>query len=234
MKRTFIILVAIIVACTHLMAQEKVKVALDADFISHYVWRGQDMADVCVQPTLNISWRGLSLTAEGSVGLSNSDDAKEIDLTAQYTIGGLSFGIADYWADDADQRYFYYNSHETGHVFEGFVAYDFGILSASWQTNFAGFDGYNKSGRRAYSSYAEVNVPFRLASLEWEATAGVVPYATDYYGTNGFAVTNVSLKASKTIPVSKYLSLPLFAQIVANPCSGRAYFVFGITISPNL
>ena len=60
---------------------------------------------------------------------------------------------------------------------------------------FAGRDGYNKNSKRAYSSYVELKCPFRFATCDWEAEVGVVPYATTYYETKGFGVTNVTLRA---------------------------------------
>ncbi len=212
-------------------AQDGVEATIGADFVSQYIWRGLDAGNVSIQPTLGIGYKGLSLSAWGSVGLK-SDDTKEFDLTASYTIGGFTIGVTDYWFNSPEERYFYYKAHDTSHVFEASVAYDFGLLSAAWYTNFAGNDGVNKEGKRAYSSYFELNAPFKLASCDWTGTLGVVPYATTFYDTSGFAVTNVALKASKDIKITDSFAVPIFAQVVANPCSQKAYFVFGFTLQP--
>ena len=111
------------------------------------------------------------------------------------------------------------------------VGYDFGWLSLQWNTVFAGADGKTKSGKRAYSSYAEVSVPFRLGGCQWKATVGAVPYATDYYAdAKGFAVTHVALRAEKELTLSQSFRLPLFAGIYANPSTEKAYYVIGFTI----
>ena len=206
-----------------------------ADVVNQYIWRGVDAGNVSLQPTLGVAYKGLSLTAWGSVGLSESSDTKEFDFTLGYTTGGLNVGITDYWfsvGQDPDARYFKYDAHGTNHVFEAFVGYDFGVLSAQWYTNFAGNDGVNKDGKRAYSSYFEVNAPFRLATCEWTATLGAVPYATTTYGTTGFAVTNIGLKATKDIKVTDAFSVPVFAGVIGNPCAQKAYLVFGFTLKP--
>ena len=78
----------------------------------------------------------------------------------------------------------------------------------------------------------EANVPFNLATVDWTATAGAVPFATDFYGTTGFAVTNVALKATKEIKVTDSFSIPIFGQVVGNPCSQKAYLVIGFTLQP--
>ena len=78
----------------------------------------------------------------------------------------------------------------------------------------------------------EASVPFSLATVEWTATVGAVPFTTDFYDTNGFAVTNLSLRATKEIKVSDSFSIPIFGQVTGNPCSQKAYLVFGFTLRP--
>lgn len=216
-------------------AQDEIETTISGDIVSSYIWRGQDLGNVSLQPTLGVGYKGLSLTAWGSVGLTDASDTKEFDLTLAYTIGGLNIGVTDYWLNeglDPKNRYFKYDAHETNHVFEANIGYDFGFASLQWFTNFAGNDGVNKDGKRAYSSYAEVAVPFKLVTVDWTAAAGVVPYATDYYGTTGFAVTNLTLRADKEIKVTDSFSIPVFGQVTANPCSQKAYLVLGLTLHP--
>ena len=218
-------------------AQDEIEATISGDIVSQYIWRGQDLGGVSLQPTLGLAYKGLSLSAWGNVGLANPDDTKELDLTLAYTIGGFNIGITDYWFNaglDPDNRYFMYKAHSTNHVFEANIGYDFGFASLQWFTNFAGNDGLNKNGKRAYSSYFEATVPFKLASVDWAATAGAVPYATDFYNgwTSGFAVTNVALKASKDMKITDTFSVPVFAQVAANPCTQNAYLVLGFTLHP--
>lgn len=217
------------------LAQEKVETTISGDVVSSYIWRGQDLGNVSLQPTLGIGYKGLSLSAWGSVGLSDPSDTKEFDLTVGYTIGGFNIGITDYWFNsglDPENRYFKYDAHGTNHVYEANVGYDFGFAGLQWFTNFAGNDGMNNDGKRAYSSYVELSVPFKLATVDWTATAGAVPFSTDFYGTDGFAVTNLALKATKDIQVTETFSVPVFGQVVANPCSQKAYLVVGFTLQP--
>ena len=217
------------------LAQEKVETTICGDVVSSYIWRGQDLGNVSLQPTLGIGYKGLSLTAWGSVGLSDPSDTKEFDLTLSYAIGGLNISVTDYWFNnglDPENRYFKYDAHGTNHVVEANIGYDFGLASLQWFTNFAGNDGVNKDGKRAYSSYVELTVPFKLATVDWTATAGAVPFSTDFYGTDGFAVTNLALKATREIKVTESFSVPVFGQVVANPCSQKAYLVIGFTLQP--
>ena len=234
MKKIVLFIMGLVAGATT-YAQDKIETTVSADVVNQYIWRGQDLGNVSLQPTLGIGIKGFSLSAWGSVGLSNSADTKEFDLTASYSVGGFNIGITDYWFNaglDPENRYFMYNAHSTNHVFEGNIGYDFGVASLQWYTNFAGNDGVNKDGKRAYSSYVELAVPFSLAGVDWTAIAGAIPYATSFYGTTGFAVTNVSLKATKDIKVTDSFSIPIFGQVVGNPCSQNAYLVFGFTLQP--
>ncbi len=214
-------------------AQDKPEVSVSADFVNQYIWRGQDLGDISVQPTLAVAYKGLSITAWGSVGLSDNEDTKEFDLTLSYSLGNFNIGITDYWFNTPNDRYFSYAAHKTSHVFEANIGYDFGLCALQWYTNFAGNDGVNKSGDRAYSSYVELSAPFKLGGADWTAAVGAVPYATSFYGeAGGFAVTNVSLKASKDINITKTFSVPVFAGIYANPSTEKAYLAFGFTLRP--
>ena len=214
-------------------AQDKPEVSVSADFVNQYIWRGQDLGDISVQPTLGVAYKGLSITAWGSVGLSDNEDTKEFDWTLSYSLGNFNIGITDYWFNTPNDRYFSYAAHKTSHVFEANIGYDFGLCALQWYTNFAGNDGVNKSGDRAYSSYVELSAPFKLGGADWTAAVGAVPYATSFYGeAGGFAVTNVSLKASKDINITKTFSVPVFAGIYANPSTEKAYLAFGFTLRP--
>ena len=214
-------------------AQDNVKSTISANLVNQYIWRGQDLGDVSVQPALGISWKGVSLSSFGNVGLSDKDDTKEFDLTGAYTFKGLNMGITDYWFNQPNKQYFCYAAHKTSHIFEANVGYNFGPLSLPWYTNFAGNDGINKNGNRAYSSYVEISAPFTFATCDWNAAVGAVPYRTSFYSdVNGFAITNVSLRATKAIPITSSFTLPIYAQITANPSNEKAYFIFGFTLHP--
>ena len=220
-------------------AQDEVEVSVGADVVTNYLWRGQKLGEGSVQPTLGISYNGLSVGAWGSYGITNPDDTKEFDLTVTYTTGGFNIGITDYFFTNQYDgvKYFKYDAHETAHVFEFNVGYDFGPLSVQWFTNFAGADGRTSEGKRAYMSYIEGNVPFALGGLDWNATIGIVPYCAynGFYSTNcsgGFAVNSISLKASKDIKITDSFSVPVFAQVATNPSTQTAGLVFGFTLKP--
>ena len=98
MKRLFIILISLF-GCFIMEAHEKdsVTVNLGVDIVDQYIWRGQHLGHVSMQPTLGVGFKGLSLSTWGSMGISNWNDTKELDLTLDYTFKGLNVGLTDYW-----------------------------------------------------------------------------------------------------------------------------------------
>ena len=233
LKKTGLLTIVMIASAMAVNAQDKVETTVAADVVNQYIWRGQDLGDVSLQPTLGLGYKGFSLTAWGNVGLSDKDDTKEFDLTAAYSVGGFNIGVTDYWFNTSNEKYFQYASHKTSHVFEANIGYDFGPVALQWFTNFAGNDGQNKDLKRAYSSYAELSAPFTLGGCDWTAAIGAVPYATSFYSAaSGFAVTNISLKATKDIKITDSFSVPVFAGVAANPSNEKAYLLFGFTLRP--
>lgn len=86
MKTKFIIasiLGAAVTLSSAASAQEKVTVNGNIDLVNNYVWRGMDQnSGFSVQPTLGLSYKGLSLSAWGSQSLTNNADrdVQELDI----------------------------------------------------------------------------------------------------------------------------------------------------------
>ncbi len=209
-------------------AQEKTEVNVGADLVSSYIWRGTDCGGVSIQPTLSVARSGFSLTAWGSVGFEGTD-TKELDFTLGYNTGGLTVAVTDYWFDRTDgvpSDYFDYRARSTAHVFEATLAYDFGLLALSWNTHFAGSDYTKANGDRAYSTYIEARAPFKLGGTGFVAEVGFTPWEGAY--SDKFNVTNIGLRADRSIRITDNFALPVFAKVTMNPYEDKAYFVFGM------
>lgn len=243
-KKIILGLASVVAACfagtTEAQAQQ---FTVQGDLVSSYVWRGMYQTGASFQPTLGFGIGGFSLTAWGSTdfdGYQSSEGLanKEIDLTAAYTFGetGLTLSVADlWWAGQGAGKYFKFKSAETAHHFEAGVAYTLPVekfpLSVACYTMFAGQDK-DEDGNQNYSSYVELNYPFRVKSVDLNVTCGMVPYAAPQYYCDGFAVTNVALKGTTVLKLTERFSLPIFAQAVWNPRLEDAHLVFGITLKP--
>lgn len=230
----------------------KVKATVDADILTRYYWRGQEKCGLTVQPEVRLNWRGLSLSMEGSTGLHN-DDHQEIDLGLSYQLGPVNIGVFDYWQTGLDQedRYFYYNAKKGGHQFEGNIGFTCSYFSLQGYCVFGGRD-YKINGNRAYSTYVELTVPFRLGSLDWQMTAGMTPMESagqwntvtretvlgereviirDYDYADGPACCSATLRCTKNLKAGT-VRLPVFAEINTNPYLKKANLLFGLSIIP--
>ena len=228
MKKIFSIAIMIAVMAP---VSAEVETTIGADVTSSYVWRGMELGGASIQPGLSLGYEGIELDFWGSTGIVNPFDTKEFDITLSYSIAGLSAGVTDYWFNAGPEpygRYFKYGKETTNHVFEAFLGYDLEFASISWYTNFYGND-FKADGSRAFSSYCEIAAPFSLGETEWSAAIGFVPFGTPFYGTEGFAVTNLSVTASKELEITDSFSLPVSAGVTFNPSSEMAYFVLSLS-----
>lgn len=252
-KKILLALIAIALLPTSALAQEEdndVKAYVQADIISHYMWRGTDMGGISIQPEAGISWKGLSLSAFGNAGF-DKDDAKELDITLGYTNWGFNIGVTDYWASgvDSEDRYFFYKDKETPHQLEANIGYTCKYFGLQAYTMFWGND-YKINGDRAFSTYVELSVPFRLGGLDWDARVGITPmesagYITTrvvqgilkdivvldnhYFYGEGFTCNMASLRATKTLKF-KNMQVPVFAELHTNPYLQKANFLVGASL----
>ena len=233
-------------------AQDKPEPFIDAALVSHYMWRGQDLGNVCFQPEIGIQWRGFTLDVEGNTGF-RSEDFEEIDLSLSYDYKGFHVGITDYWSESAlDTRYFSYDKRRGGHQFEGNIGFQCKYGSLTWNTIFAGND-YKINGKRAYSSIVELAVPFQFFDLDWEFRGGLCPYESaglafpiddiddegnptvwldhEWFYASGFGVNMLSLRATKNFPLGSKFKLPVFVEIHTNPAGGHARVLMGISLA---
>lgn len=217
-----------------------IDISLGSDVVSSYIWRGSYNAGASIQPFVALKTGGFSLTAWGSVDFTASD-YKEVDLTATYSIAGFTFTVVDYYWTGApnesvmpDRNYFHFGEG-TPHMIEAGVAYCFGEkfpLTVSWNTMLLGHDKDAATGKRNYSTYAEISYPFSVKTVDMNAWVGLTPWETrNMYGTTGFAVCNVGIGASKAIRCSKSFSIPIFTRLIWNPAKEDVNLVGGFTIA---
>lgn len=226
------------------------KASAQADLVTHYTWRGLDLAGISLQPELSAEWKGLSLTIESNIGF-DKEDTQDIDITLGYSRWGFNIGVIDYWTKDVDleNRYFYFDSHGP-HQLEANIGYTCKYFSLQAYTMFAGND-FKINGDRAYSTFVELSVPFRAGGLEWDARLGITPMESAGYTKTrivqgllreievkenvytygeGFTCNMASLRASKTFSFKNF-KIPVFAEFHTNPYMQKAYFLAGIGIA---
>jgi len=228
MKKVKVFAIAL-VALVASASTAKAQLAVGADVVSSYVWRGvaQGSNQPNIQPTLSYTFGGLTLGAWGSGNFNGT--LKEFDLYASYALSSaFSLTLTDYnWS--FTKSYFDY-SKNTDHIYEGslnFAGVESLPLSASLNIMFAGADYKMDMATKAYSTYLELGYPL---TDNLKLVAGAVFNESAAYGTDGFAVTNLGLKATKSIEITDKFSLPMYGVVGFNPNADDAFFVVGITL----
>jgi len=93
---------------------------------------------------------------------------------------------------------------------------------------FAGADKKpSDATKSALSTYIELG--YKVTPLV-KVFAGGVLGESNAYATTGAGLTNVGIKVSKSIAITDKFSLPVYGILGANPYSGGAFFVAGITL----
>ena len=228
-KMKKIIYTLIIVLTISTVKAQNLDFSLGTDLVSSYVWRGAYQTSAAVQPAMGLSVSGFSLSAWGSVPIMGG--AKEVDFTAAYEIAGFTLAITDYWwAGEGAYKYFMYESKRTEHLFEASLCYTLPIekfpIGIFWNTMFAGGD-YLADGDRAYSSYAEVSLPFRIKTVDLGLSMGLTPWESIY--AEDFSVIHIGLKATKELKITESFSVPISGEIITNPRSEDIFLVFGVS-----
>lgn len=201
---------------------------LNANLVSNYIWHGQNLGDISVQPSLTVGWKNLSLNVWGSAGIA-TDNHREIDFSLGYELGNLSLAVTDYWfvGSGETDKFFNYSAHSTLHTLEGSIGYDFGFLSLQWSTYFGGYD-YDDEGKREYTSYIQAEVPFTLAGFEGVASVGATPWGNATYEANRFMVCEAAVGLSKEVKLTPAISFNATGKVIVNPATENTFFVFGL------
>ncbi len=225
MKKIIFAVALLVSGMVSASAQDKATYTVGADLVSSYVWRGVYQAqNVSFQPTLAWGYKGISIGAWGSTDISTT--AKEFDLSAFYTIGGLKLGVTDYWWAGQATPYF----KKSAHFFEGTLGYTLGSLSLSCNTMFAGAGDEDANGDLMYSTYIDASYSFKVGGTPLVAAVGVTPWLGQYSnGKDGIQVASLSLKATKELKFSESLTLPVYVQGIIAPAADNAHLVVGVT-----
>jgi hypothetical protein len=242
MKKMKVLAICAIAVLTATSA--KAQFSTGADVVSSYVWRGfsQDRSIITtksdttsllgtpnVQPYISYTIGGFTIGSWASSSFGGL--VKEVDLYATYVFSpALSVTITDYnWGFASKKGYFDYSA-TTDHIYEATVAFtgpEKFPLSASVNTMFLGADKKASDGKQAYSTYIELG--YQVTPVV-KVFAGGLLGESGAYVTTGGGVTNVGIKVSKSIAITDKFSLPVYGILGANPYSGNAFFVAGITL----
>lgn len=232
--------------CCLASAKAEVEFAYEAgaELVSSYLWRGQYLGGLSFQPTATVGFESEHVNFQGgiwaSVGASDWGFRKdetyfvpEIDFTLLFDIHNVTLGLTHYYYCDGGKFFGWknvskWNSEDySSSTTEIQVGYNFADLLpeehnlyVNWYTMVAGadFKSTSKGMKQNGSSYLELGYDYTFddLGLTLGAQAGFVPWKSDFYGTDGFGCTNLSLRIGKTWELDA-CELELFGQGMINP-----------------
>ena len=226
-------LVAILAIAVFTVSSAKAQFATGADIVSSYVWRGIPQETTKgvpnIQPYVSFTTGGLTVGSWASSSLLGN--VKEVDLYATYAFSSqFAVTLTDYnWSFASTKGYFDYSA-TTDHIYEATLTYtgtEKFPISASVNTMLLGADKKASDGKQAYSTYIELG--YQITPLV-KVFAGGVLGESNAYATTGAGLTNIGIKVSKSIAITDKFSLPVYGILGANPYSGGAFFVAGVTL----
>ena len=250
MKKTVFMLLMTL-APAWAIAQQNIEADIQADVVSKNLWRGQDLGGVSIKPKAEVRWNGIYLNAAGATGF-DAKTTEYIDMYLGYRAPfGLNVSVGTHWQSGLDllNRFLYFKSKDTGHHLEANIGYTHKYFSLQAYTTIGGNDFKADTHERAYSTYVELAVPFRLAGIDWQAIAGFTPMESNgwyedynnpeswskeiyqYYYADGFACVQAALRATKSLNIGNF-ELPLFVELNTNPYTKKAALVAGFTLKP--
>jgi len=202
------------------------------DIYSRYVWRGINLGgeSPAFQPSITYTTGGLMFGTWGSYSFPGSTiPYSENDLMGVYTNHNFSIYLTDYYVTSTGIPFSHYNTNfgvNSSHLLEigiGYTGSDNFPLSVCAYYDFYG-DPYN-------SEYAQISYPFNIDSTTTLTLAlGIVPAKSIFYNTMKTPITNISVVITKSLIISKELSIPINVSYIVNPNMDITYIVFGMSI----
>lgn len=223
------------VCITPLRAQESGdwSMTVGADVVSHYLWRGMNLAGPSIQPSAYFDYeKGDWAVSLGLWGTKSflKNDYNELDLSVEATWRNLTLSLTDYGEGE------YFGPWQDGHFL------DFGLsctlsenipVTFSWysivnQTFEGSMDGGGFDWADAFPSYFEVSYEFPVSVVDCSVAAGLWPYASGYYENDAFGICNLQFSAGHEFEFNHGGTLPVAAQIMYNPTWNE--FFWGVSV----
>ena len=219
-------------------------IEVGADVVSSYLWRGQNLGGMSIQPSVTLDWRGLYVSGWANIGAYNwtfEELNPELDITIGYDNYGVQVDLTHLYYFN-DEPYFpkggFQNNvspDDLSTTMEAHVGFHLGDLiekvplSLDWYTTIYGADCYqdeNDEWKRAWSTYIQVGYTFNLPlGIDLQTNIGFTPWLGMYSGyeevwknAKTVAINNIHLRAERYFEL-KDIELGLWAECMLN-CYG--------------
>lgn len=192
MKRSIIILALTLIGVSafsfEVSAEEKESnftYEIGADVVSSYLWRGQNLGGLSIQPSVTLDWKGIYICGWANIGADNwkfQELNPELDITIGYDNYGVKLDLTHFYYFYGD-KYFKGledpNNQFSSSTMELHAGLDVGEwteivpLTLDWYTTVLGYDpvfdendklviNENGNAKRAFSTYIELGYDITL------------------------------------------------------------------------
>ena len=213
-----------------------------ADLVSSYLWRGQNLGGMSIQPMVTLDWKGLYVSGWANIGADNwsfEDLKPELDITIGYDNFGLAVDLTHLYYFGGDPYFgkggFKAQEQTTGSTMEIHAGLHLGDLfekfplSFDWYTTVYGDDCYqDEKGEwhRAWSTYIQVGYQFELPlGMTLDTRVGLTPWRGmySYYeevweDAKTVAINNINLRLQREFEL-KHIYLGVWGEMMLN-CYG--------------
>ena len=231
--------------------------SVGADLVSRYIWRGADYGNSPgIQPAVAFSVAGFKAGFWGSYGLGqyskqindtvvvNMGNYSEFDFYLSYTLKGFTIMAYDYFLPNSldpnsGNRYFDFKNNTTGHTIEVCISWagpeKFPLQLFAGTLVYGADKGKDSTGvygagnDNNFSTYFEAAYQFNVKGFGVKPFIGGIPFGSSWYGPSA-GIINAGCTVSKSIPITKDYSLPVFGSIITNPQAESVFLVFGISL----
>ncbi len=202
---------------------------LQVDLANRWIWRGVNYSESpVIQPSLGYTKKNLNVLIWASYPFERRAYS-EVDFTVEYQFfPKLKLGITDFFAINdsvgAKHKFFAIERKTTMHMLDAYVIYSpsekipVSLLYSLW---FWGADRNPITLEQNYSSYIEAKYEKSYGKVKTTAFAGMT-LGKGFYASRA-ALVNLGIGISKSIEVSKGLTLPVKVEFILNPETQNVY-----------
>ena len=213
-----------------------------ADWVSSYLWRGQNIGGMAIQPMVSLDWKGLYVSGWANIGADNwsfEELNPELDITIGYDNFGLAVDLTHLYYFGGDPYFgkggFKAQEQTTSSTMEVHAGLHVGDLiekfplSLDWYTTIYGDDCYqdeNGEWHRAWSTYIQVGYQFELPlGMTLDTRVGLTPwrgmysfYEEVWEDAKTVAINNINLRLQREFEL-KHIYLGIWGEMMLN-CYG--------------
>ena len=213
-----------------------------ADWVSSYLWRGQNIGGMAIQPMVSLDWKGLYVSGWANIGADNwsfEELSPELDITIGYDNFGLAVDLTHLYYFGGDPYFgkggFKAQEQTTSSTMEVHAGFHVGDLvekfplSLDWYTTIYGDDCYqdeNGEWHRAWSTYIQVGYQFELPlGMTLDTRVGITPwrgmysfYEEVWEDAKTVAINNINLRLQREFEL-KHVYLGVWGEMMLN-CYG--------------